>query len=66
MAVTGASTEEMKLLDSNAKEIADNTNITYEEALEGFRVMALCGYKTKDLLDYKDHKSAFKAMGFDW
>lgn len=66
MAVTGASKEEMKLLDSNAKEIAANTNITYEEALEGFKVMALYGYKTKDLLDNKDTKSAFKAMGFDW
>ena len=66
MAVTGASTEEMKLLDYNAKEIAGNTNITYEEALEGFKVMALCGYKTKDLLDPKDYKSAFKSMGFDW
>ena len=63
MAVTGASTEEMKLLDSNAKEIAGNTNITYEEALEGFKDMALCGYKIKDFLpitiiSYK--KSFFK------
>lgn len=66
MAVTGASTEEMELLNSLAKEIAANTNITYEEALEGFKVMALRGFKAKDLLDYKDYKSAFKAMGFDW
>ena len=66
MAVTGASTEEMKLLDSNAKKIAGNTNITYEEALEGFKDMALCGYKIKDLLDDKDYKSELKAMGFDW
>ncbi len=66
MAVTGASTEEMKLLDSKAKEIADNQKITYLEALEGFMVMALRGYKIKDLLDHKVYKSAFKAMGFDW
>lgn len=66
MAVTGASTEEMKLLDSKAKEIADNQKITYLEALEGFMGMALRGYKIKDLLDHKDYKSAFKAMGFDW
>ncbi len=66
MAVTGASKEEIELLDANAKEIAANTNLTYEEALEGFTALALRGFKAKDLLDYKDYKSAFKAMGFDW
>ncbi|MGU3370159.1 phage tail tape measure protein [Bacillus mycoides] len=49
-AISGASTSEMKLLDSQAKELGSTTKFSASEAADGMGFLAMAGFKTKDIM----------------
>lgn len=50
-AISGASAEEMELLEAKAKEMGATTQFSAKEAGEALEYMALAGFKTQDMLD---------------
>lgn len=49
-AVSGASAEDLELLEAKAKEMGSTTKFTASEAADAFNYMAMAGWKTEDML----------------
>ncbi|KIP26129.1 phage tail tape measure protein [Bacillus thuringiensis] len=49
-ALSGASAQEMKLLDAQAKELGSTTKFSASEAADGMAFLGMAGYKTKDIM----------------
>lgn len=50
-AISGASTEEMALLDEKAQALGESSVFSASEAASAFEYMAMAGWKTEDMLD---------------
>lgn len=50
-AVSGASADEMELLEAKAKEMGSTTKFTASEAADAFNYMAMAGWKTEDMIN---------------
>lgn len=50
-AISGATNQEMELLEAKAKELGETTAFTATEVASGFKYMAMAGWETEDMLE---------------